>query len=174
MREHPTDAAAAGEDTPAAALHASPVVPVLAGAVMVAVGVLLLTQVPAIRADGYDLEGPRFLPLAVIVLWTGLSTVYLGQAVVALLRRRGVLPAERFDHLGRVGVLLALMVGYAYAVDPLGYVPTTALFFLGTTRTLGSRHLVRDVVIAVLLPLGVYLTFTEALNVRLPQGLMPF
>jgi putative tricarboxylic transport membrane protein len=165
---------AAEGDSSAAVASASPVVPVVAGAVMVAAGVLLLTQVPAIRADGYGVQGPRFLPLVVISLWTLLSATYLAQAVVALLRRRGALPAERFDHLGRAGLLLLLLVGYAYAVDPLGYVATTTVFFVGASRALGSRHVVRDLVIGVLLPLGVYLSFTEGLNVRLPQGVMPF
>lgn len=173
MTEAPAGTAAAGHD-PAAAAPASPVVPVVTGAVMVAVGVLLLTQVPVIRADGYDVQGPRFLPLVVISLWTVLSGVYLVRAVVALVGRREGLPTERFDHMRRVALLLVLLVAYAYAVDPLGYVLTTAVFFVGTTLALGSRHLLRDGVIAVLLSVGIYLAFTEALNVRLPQGVMPF
>jgi putative tricarboxylic transport membrane protein len=165
---------AAGESTPAAAGPASPLAPVAAGAAMVALGVLLLAQVPAIRAEGYSVQGPRFLPLVVISLWTVLSAVYLGQGLLALRKQRAALPAERFDHLGRVGLLLVLLVGYAYTVDPVGYVPTTTLFFIAATRILGSRHTSRDALVAVLLTCGVYLTFTEALNVRLPQGLMPF
>lgn len=165
------------EATPAAPAtgdQASPVVPVLVGAAMVAIGVLLLTQVPAIRADGYGTQSPRFLPLAVISLWTVLSIVYLLRALLVLLRRSDALPAEQFGRLGRVSLLLVLLIGYAYTIDPLGYVPTTAVFFVGTARVLGSHHVKRDVVSAVLLATGIYLSFTELLNVRLPQGVMPF
>lgn len=151
----------------------SPLGPFVAGAVMVAVGVVLLTQVFAITAEGFDPEGPRFFPLIVITLLTALSVVYLLQQAMAVARRSVRLPAERFTHMPAAALLVGLLVAYAFVLGPLGYVPTTSIFFVGAARAMGSRHLPRDIVVGVGLSLLVYLTFTRALGVSLPAGVLP-
>jgi putative tricarboxylic transport membrane protein len=151
----------------------SALAPLVAGAVMVAVGVLLLTQVFAIKADGFDPQGPRFFPLVVLTLLTGLSVVYLLQQVLAIVRGSGLLPAEPFTHMPAAAALVGLLVGYAFVLAPLGYVITTSLFFVGAARTMGSRHLSRDIAVGVGLSLLVYLSFTQALGVSLPAGVLP-
>jgi len=148
--------------------------PFLVGAGMVAIGIVLLTQVFAIPAEGFGLQGPRFFPMLAVVLWLALAVTYLAQHTTALLRRRGGMPAERFDHTRAVLVLLALLVAYAFLLAPLGYWIASSLLFIGCARTLGSRNLMRDVTIGVLLSLAVYLAFTRALGVRLPEGVLGF
>jgi putative tricarboxylic transport membrane protein len=151
----------------------SRVAPLVAGVVMVGAGVLLLTQVIAISADGFDPQGPRFFPLVVITLLTILSAVYLFQQVRAIVRGTELLPAEPFTHMPAVGVLLSLLVAYAFVLGPLGYVLTTSAFFVGAARAMGSRNLSRDVVVGIGLSLLVYLTFSYALGVSLPAGVLP-
>jgi putative tricarboxylic transport membrane protein len=145
----------------------------VAGVVLVGVSVLLITQVFAIRADGFDPQGPRFFPLVVLTLLAGLSVVYLLQQVLALLRHTELLPAEPFTHMPAAAALVGLLVAYAFVLAPLGYVLTTSVFFVGAARTMGSRHLTRDVVVGIGLALLVYLTFTRALGVSLPAGVLP-
>jgi putative tricarboxylic transport membrane protein len=70
-------------------------------------------------------------------------------------------------------VLVALLVGYAYVLVPLGYVVTTSFFFVAAARTMGSRLVGRDIVVGIGLSLGVYLLFTGALGVSLPAGVLP-
>lgn len=147
--------------------------PFAVGATMLAIGAVALKETLAIRGEGFAPEGPRFFPLVVTVAWLALSLAYLVQQARAVLRERGSLPAERFDHRGGLVVLGALLVGYAYALVPLGYVLTTSVFFVAAARAMGSRVLVRDIVVGIGLTLGVYLLFTGVLGVSLPAGVLP-
>ncbi len=151
----------------------SPVGPLLAGVAMIVFGVVMLTQTLAIRGEGFDPGGPRFLPLVVSLAWLGLSTVYLAQQLLRMARSHGTLPVQRFEHTGRVLALLALLAAYAYTIDPIGYVISTGVFFVGAARVLGSHVLARDVTVAVGLSVGIYLVFTRLLGVYLPPGVLP-
>lgn len=147
--------------------------PLVAGVVLVGFGILLMTQVVAIKGDGFSPGGPRFFPLVVVTLLTVLAAVYLLQQVWAVAGRAALLPSERFSHMPAVLALLGLLVAYAFVLAFAGYVVATAAFFVGAARTMGSRLLARDLVVGVLLSLLVYLTFTRALGVFLPQGVLP-
>jgi putative tricarboxylic transport membrane protein len=146
--------------------------PFVAGAVLVAFGLLMLSQVSAIKADGVDLGGPRFFPLLVLVLLTGLSVVYLLQQLRAVVRRTELLPVERFQHIPAAAALVGLLVCYAFVLGPVGYVISTSAFFVGSSRAMGSRHLARDVAVGIGLSLLVYLSFTRLLGVSLPAGVL--
>jgi putative tricarboxylic transport membrane protein len=150
-----------------------PAGPFAFGAGIVLVSGVLLSQVFAIdTTEGFSPQGPRFLPLVVLTLMLVLGLVYLAQQAAAV-RRGGSLPAEPFTHLSAAAVLVGILVVYAFVLGPVGYVPATALFFVAAARTMGSRHLPRDVVVGVGLSLLVYLSFTRALGVFLPQGVFP-
>lgn len=167
------DRAGRGPDAPDVDQAGSPLAPLVAGAVMIGFGVLMLTQTLAIRGEGFEPSGPRFLPLVATIGWLVLSTVYLAQQVLRMARSRDGLPAERFAHTGRVLILLALLVAYAYALDPIGYVVSTSVFFVGAARVLGSRVLARDITVAVALSIGIFLVFTRLLGTYLPSGVLP-
>ncbi|WP_167979209.1 tripartite tricarboxylate transporter TctB family protein [Lentzea indica] len=134
------------------------------GLVLVTLGVVALTQVWVIRGD-WSVSGPRLVPLVVCTAWVLLAAVYVAQTV------RSSAPGEGFDRTPLY--LIATLIGYAYIVIPLGYIISTALSFVLTTRILGSRSLLRDVVIGVLLALALYLGFTSLLSIRLPRGVLP-
>jgi len=170
-----TGAAASSPDAPASEGGAAGprLAPLVAGLVMVGAGVVLLLQIPKIPGEGLEVGGPRFLPLVVLVIWTALSIGYLGQQVVALARNRPGLPTERFERMPAAAVMVALLVGYGLVMIPVGYLISTTVFFVATAFVLGSRHLARDTVVAVLLTVGVYFAFTQALGVRLPAGVLP-
>ncbi|GLZ31896.1 hypothetical protein Lesp02_40840 [Lentzea sp. NBRC 105346] len=138
------------------------------GLVLVALGVLALTQVWAIPgAEGWSVSGPRFVPLLVCAAWVVLAVIYTGQAA-----RRMREPREGgFDRTALL--LMVTLIGYAYVVIPLGYIISTAVSFVLTARILGSHRLVRDIVVAVLLASAVYFAFTELLSIRLPRGVLP-
>jgi putative tricarboxylic transport membrane protein len=75
-------------------------------------------------------------------------------------------------HWPTVLLLAVLLVGYAVALAPLGYIVATALLLPIASRILGSTHLLRDAVIAVGLALLIYFGFTAFLGIRLPQGIL--
>jgi putative tricarboxylic transport membrane protein len=150
----------------------SPVGPLVVGVVMLAFGLVMLNEALKIEGEVLDPEGPLFLPIVVLSLWTLLAVLYLGQQVLRVLRHRELLPAERFTHMPSALALVVMLVVYAYVLNWLGYLIATALFFVGAARAMGSRQPTRDAVIAVGMSVVVYFTFTRALGVHLPEGVL--
>ena len=148
--------------------------PAVVGSVMLVVGLVLLWQTFQIPGEGFDPQGPRFFPLLVVVLWLVLSVLYLVGHVLALARGQQGAASEPFQHRLSAVLLVVLLVGYAFVLDPVGYWIATSVFFVLAARLLGSRNLMRDVTVGVLLSLAVYLAFTQALGVRLPEGILGF
>ncbi|SNS78306.1 Tripartite tricarboxylate transporter TctB family protein [Geodermatophilus pulveris] len=80
--------------------------------------------------------------------------------------------------LGRhpVPLLLVLATAVVFLLVffiPLGMVVSCALFLLVTLFLLNRRHPVTNVVVALAVPLLVYLLFQSVLNAGLPAGLLP-
>jgi len=75
--------------------------------------------------------------------------------------------------LATPALLVAVLIGYLLVFDLLGYILATALAFVASAWVLGSRKLVRDVIIGVVLAIGIYYAFTELLSIRLPAGVFP-
>ncbi|HZJ06141.1 MAG TPA: tripartite tricarboxylate transporter TctB family protein [Nocardioidaceae bacterium] len=146
--------------------------PLFVGVGMVIVGVVLLRETFGIVGDGFDPQGPRFFPLIVVASWLVLSALYLGMHALKMLRGRSGMPAESFDHLLPVVLLVVILVIYAYVLDGVGYWIATSVFFVASARALGSRNLARDCTVGVVMSVAVYLVFTQGLGVRLPEGII--
>ncbi len=86
----------------------------------------------------------------------------------------GVGEAEEDEKLEwrRALSLMALTLAYVLLFSLLGFILSTAPFIVGAARILGSRHIVRDVVVGVAVAVGIYFLFTALLHVALPP--MPF
>jgi putative tricarboxylic transport membrane protein len=86
----------------------------------------------------------------------------------------GVGEAEEEEQLEwrRVLSLMALTFVYVLLFSMLGFILSTAPFIVGAARILGSRHIVRDIIVGVAVAVGIYLLFTRLLHVGLPS--MPF
>lgn len=152
--------------------HGSVAIPFVAGTVLVTSGVVMLTQVFRIDATGIGPAGPRFFPLVVLTLLTLLSIVYLLQQYHAVAHRSERVPVERFGHMPAAGMLMGLLVLYAFVLASVGYLLATSIFFIGAARAMGSRNLSRDVMVGVGLALLVYVAFTRFLGVSLPAGVL--
>jgi putative tricarboxylic transport membrane protein len=151
---------------------ASPVAPVVFGVIALAIGVLLVWQGWGVPGD-LGPRGPRFMPVVLAVLWVLLAAAYLASAVAALAGRHIDTAAERFDHLPRVVALVVVLVAYAYAIEVVGYLISTAVLFAVSAAILGSRNHIRDAVIAVGLTIAVYYLFSRGLSIYLPMGVLP-
>lgn len=152
-------------------------------AVLLVAGLLLLWS--AVTAEGdFGLQGPRLAPVVVTAAWVVVSAFYL----VTQLRPQQVeeeqltpdvteeKEKEEEEHKpswwAPAGVLAAL-VGFAIALEYAGFVVSAALFTVVTARVLGSRNLIRDGIVAIVLPVAVYLSFTRFLDIFLPAGVFP-
>ncbi len=106
---------------------------------------------------------PRIIGVAAIVV-----TLWI---LVDELKRR---TPERIDiqRWMDVGLLIALAIGYAVLLRLLGGFFATVIF-LGVTLSLLNRgQHVKNLVIALLVPGGVYLLFDRVLNANMPPGLV--
>ena len=139
---------------------------------LVVVADALTLDVPYSQSDPV---GPRTVPFIV----GGLLLVSAVALAVNVLRGgRGV--AEEGEDVDltaptewRVVVpLLAAFLANVLLIDVLGWVISGALLFFGSAWALGSRHLVRDVVISVALALATFYGFYVGLGILLPAGLL--
>lgn len=76
-------------------------------------------------------------------------------------------------------ILVLLAVGgmiffYIFLLEIIGFVLSSFLFIFGCSWFLGYRKLKTAILVAVLFPLIMYLSFNYLLQIRLPQGLLPF
>ncbi len=138
-------------------------------------GGLTLTQVSKIGTGaGFIVIGPRIFPMIV-----GIGLLGLG---FFLLLRSTVVPDVDFitdvaaesaaTHWPTTLLAMLSLVVYALLLAPLGYALATGLFFPVAARILGSKHLLRDIFVGLVMGFTIYLVFTQVLGVRLPAGLL--
>jgi putative tricarboxylic transport membrane protein len=113
----------------------------------------------------YDPLGPE--------AWPRLLTVIMLVCTIVLILRPMV---EHFDvntaTWQRLGLILALLVGYALLFEPLGFILATTLFATMTSRLLGSLWK-GAVIFGLAVGLGGYLLCAGLLDLNLPAGPLP-
>jgi putative tricarboxylic transport membrane protein len=72
--------------------------------------------------------------------------------------------------LRRVSGAAGLTGGYVFVMERLGFIATTFLFLLLFGLVLGERGWIRLVLIAIVVPIAMYMLFDTTLNVPLPRG----
>ncbi|ELK48622.1 tripartite tricarboxylate transporter TctB family protein [Halobacillus sp. ACCC02827] len=87
--------------------------------------------------------------------------------------------AKKQREVPKKEILFLLAVGgmifvYIFLLEILGFVITSTLFIFFCSLFLGYRKYKTNVLVAVLFPLVMYLSFNYLLQIRLPQGLLPF
>lgn len=68
----------------------------------------------------------------------------------------------------------ALILLYIFLFELIGFVVTTALFVFTCSWTLGYRRLISNIVVSLVFPSALYYLFNYLLQIRLPQGILPF
>lgn len=122
----------------------------------------------------YQAVGPRVFPLLVgagmcLVSAIGVVQAFRGTDLEQIEELREEI---RATHWPSVLLLVAALLGYALLLPPLGYWQTTAVFFVAVARVLGSRRLLRDAVVGLVLALAVYVLFDRLLGISLPPGIV--
>ncbi len=124
--------------------------------------------------------GPSVFPKIVGALMLLLSIVYIVQQVLGKIKedaaRAEIIGAEEKVETKAdwktMGIMIALMIAYALAFEPLGYAITTFLVFTAGAFILDRKHMVRDTIIAAIAGFGLYAVFAYLLRVNLPPGLL--
>ena len=139
--------------------------------VLVIVQALLLPESLIARGP----VGPKAVPLVV----GGLLVVVAAVLAVDIARGGRGEPegGEDVDLTGRsdwatMALLVAAFAANALLIESLGWPISGAILFWGAAFALGSRHYVRDVVIALVLSVGTWYLFVLVLGVSLPVGVL--
>ncbi len=110
--------------------------------------------------------GPGFFPQFI-----GVAAVAL--CVVALVR--GIRRSEQDDsvaHPNTTALAIVASVGFFTLLLVLGAVPAAVAFLLAMLTLLNRQHLVVNLVVAVALPVALYLLFEVLLHAELPHGVL--
>jgi putative tricarboxylic transport membrane protein len=138
---------------------------------VVVLGLLLLAGVGGIAPGaGYDRIGPRFFP---VVTATGL--IVLGAVLaIAARRRRPVEPTADTAALNWApfGYFALAFVLFIALLEPAGFAIAAAVQFWLVARAFRSHRPARDLLIAVMLSLIVYVAFSRGLGLPLPAGML--
>lgn len=147
---------------------------VFAGLLAVA-GVYLVVDASSLRIGFADPVGPRLFPYVIGGALIVLAAIW----IVATLRgdRAEAEGGEDVDLDQRsdfvtVGKLAVVLAANVLLVDVLGWAVTGGLLFAGAAWALGSRTLVRDLLVGVALALASWYFFYVALGVPLTPGIL--
>ena len=148
---------------------------------VVILGAIVLWETRDIRITPINSRiGPRVIPY---VVGSGLIAVGLWLAVEVLLGRtsRSVAGGEDSEDADptlptdwlTIGFIAASLVAYLILIERAGFIIASAVLFFGSAFGMGSRRIVRDIVIAIVISTAIFLIFTRGLSLRLPQGILP-
>ena len=71
-----------------------------------------------------------------------------------------------------LGIVSASILTYPFLIERAGFVIASTVVFFGVGFDYGARKLIKNLAIAVIFALVVYLTFTKLLSVELPAGIL--
>lgn len=71
-----------------------------------------------------------------------------------------------------IGLLVASFVANALLIERLGWPVSGAILFFGTTYALGSRHLIRNALVSIVLSVSTWYLFNVGLGIPLPVGIL--
>jgi putative tricarboxylic transport membrane protein len=141
------------------------------------VGGLVIVDALRIRhiANSNDPIGPKPVPIVLGVLLLVVAVLYAVDVA-----RGGTGEAEAGEDVDvtsavdwrTVLLLIAAFVVNLVLIDPLGWVISGTILFWGSAFALGSRHHLRNLVIAAGLSLATFYAFAIGLGVNLPAGVL--
>ena len=146
-------------------------------ALLAVVGVVVAVDASGLDAGTAQVGpvGPKVVPLLV----SGLLVVCAVLLAFDVLRGgRGELEGGEDVDLGQASdwrtvlLLVAAFVANIALIDRAGWVISGAVLFWGSVYALGSRHYVRDGIIAVVMSLTTFYAFYVGLGIALPAGIL--
>ncbi len=144
-------------------------------AMLVVVGAYTFYDATTLRVGFGDPVGPRIFPYAI-----GAVTVVLGVLLVLATLRGDIPQAEGGEDIDlrhpadwvTVLKLVGVLLFTALTISFIGWAISGALLFVGSAWALGSRTLVRDVIVGLVLSVSSWYFFHEVLGVILPAGIL--
>lgn len=151
--------------------------------VLVAFEIFAWVQTTKIKVAKNAAVQPSAFPRIMIIGMAVFTVVLLVQSVIKLMSMHGDDPlaqkAESLNLFKDKGVLAALFVIvlcmlYVWGFKTLGYVMVSMVLSAIVMWMIGVRKPVQLILIAVLVPLGMWLLFYKLLQVNIPMGVLQF
>jgi putative tricarboxylic transport membrane protein len=146
-----------------------------AGAAITLFGAFTLWKAFEIRQPtAYRPMGPRVFPVLISVTLIVLGVLFIVETLRGAdeqLEEHVATEQRTADHR-QAAIIVGLLVAYTLAFNRLGYVVATPLFIAAASRALGSRRLLRDVVVGAAIGVVAFVVFTKWLSIKLPTGVM--
>src|SRR3712207_501687 len=147
----------------------------LLAAALAVVGLWTIIDARGLTVGFGDPVGPRIFPYVV-----GAAMLVLAALLAVATARGDVAEGEEGEDVDlttppdwlTVGKLVGILLVNMLLVDVLGWAVTGALLFAGCAWALGSRTLLRDLLVGVLLSLGTWYFFYVGLDVPLSPGIL--
>ena len=147
----------------------------LLAAALAVVGLWTIIDARGLTVGFGDPVGPRIFPYVV-----GAAMLVLAALLAVATARGGVAEGEEGEDIDlttppdwlTVGKLVGILVVNIFLVGILGWAITGALLFAGCAWALGSRTLLRDLVVGVVLSVGSWYFFYVGLDVPLSPGIL--
>jgi putative tricarboxylic transport membrane protein len=144
-------------------------------AALLLVGVYTIIDARGLTVGFGDPVGPRVFPYLI-----GTGMVVLSVLLAVATSRGDVAEAEAGEDIDlttppdwlTVGKLLGILVINLLLVNILGWAITGAVLFAGCAWALGSRTLVRDVIVGAVLSVSSWYFFYSGLGIPLPPGIL--
>ena len=147
----------------------------LLAAALAAVGLWTIIDARGLTVGFGDPVGPRIFPYVV-----GAAMLLLAALLAVATARGDVAEGEEGEDIDlttppdwlTVGKLLGILLLNTLLVELLGWAITGALLFAGCAWALGSKTLLRDLIVGVVLSLGSWYFFYVGLDVPLSPGIL--
>ena len=144
-------------------------------AVLALVGIYTIVDARGLTVGFGDPVGPRVFPYVI-----GSGMILLAVLLALATSRGDVAEGEAGEDIdltsppdwATVGKLVGVLVLNVLCVNLLGWPVTGALLFAGCAWALGSRTLLRDVIVGAVLSVGSWYFFYVGLDVPLPPGIL--
>lgn len=144
---------------------------------VIGIGIVVLIETRDIRvARSMARVGPRVIPniigagMILIGIWYAID-VLRGSGARIEADAEDIDPTLPADWRTIAGIGVALIV-YMVTIERLGFIIASALLFVITAFSMGSRAYLRDIAVGILIAASVYVAFSGGLGVRLPEGVL--
>ncbi|MBV4459827.1 tripartite tricarboxylate transporter TctB family protein [Pseudomonas sp. COR58] len=142
---------------------------IFASVLLLACAGLALMAWPYQAAFSYEPVGPRAFPLLMLGLM-GSALLYMLFRPAPIKHSEDEPPLDR-ETLTKIGLCTVLLLVFAGAFEPLGFILASIVTGVPMARLYGGRWLPSTVIIS-LMAVGLYLLFDRLMDVPLPLGLL--
>lgn len=142
----------------------------VAGLLLAAVGILIAWSTSQMRVPPMHAKvGPQVFPYVAAAALLIVGACFIVQALRAGPDR--LVADTDSTEWPSLAFIVAGFLFQILFITTLGFILSSTVLFVAVAMGFGSRHYVRDVVVALLLSAGAYFTFTKLLNLQLPAGI---